>query len=283
MLTKKLGKKGGSVSPRGTARGRGLTPGGGTESAARVADVLLTFAGTGDAQGVSEISRRLGLSKAVVHRILRSLASRRLVTLDETSSKYRLGLAAVTLGARALRDLDVKEAALPVLRRLQVQSGETATVSELVGVSRVYLDQVPSSQEIKMTVEIGRPFPLHAGASSRAILAFAPSELRLQILGGPLEALTPKTIVDRSTLEDSLSEVREAGTAVSFGERQPGAASVASPLLGPDGNAFGSLSVCGPVDRFDKAVVERLLQLVGDAAHEVSSEIAGHAEGGRRL
>src|SRR3712207_7475528 len=38
----------------------------GTVSADRVADILLTFAGTGGSLGVSEISRRLGLSKAVV-------------------------------------------------------------------------------------------------------------------------------------------------------------------------------------------------------------------------
>jgi IclR family acetate operon transcriptional repressor len=102
--------------------------------------VLLTFAGSGEQQGVSEISRRLGLSKAVVHRILRSLVSRRLVSLNEMSGGYRLGPAAATLGARALRDLNLRENALPVLRRLQQESGETATVSELVGVSRVYLD-----------------------------------------------------------------------------------------------------------------------------------------------
>lgn len=275
MAATKRGERGNGVPSRETEQGRSLAPGGGTESAMRVADVLLTFAGTGEAQGVSEISRRLGLSKAVVHRILRSLASRRLVSLDETSGKYRLGPAAATLGARALRDLDLREAALPVLRRLQVQSGETVTVSELVGVSRVYLDQVPSPQEIKMTVEIGRPFPLHAGASSRAILAFAASDLRLQILDGPLEALTPKTIVDRGALEESLSGVVETGAAASFGERQPGAASVASPLLGSDGHAVGSLSVCGPIDRFDRAVVERLLPLVRGAAREVSSRIVG--------
>ena len=245
--------------------------------------MLLTFAGTEETLGVSEVSRRLGLSKAVVHRILRSLASRRLVSLEETSGKYRLGPAAATLGARALRDLDLREAALPVLRRLQVQSGETATVSELVGVSRVYLDQVPSPQEIRMTVEVGRPFPLHAGASSRAILAFAPSDFRLQILDGPLEALTPKTIVDRGALKGSLSKVVRTGAAVSFGERQLGAASVASPLLGPDGHAVGSLSVCGPIDRFDEGVVEHLLPLVRGAAREVSSRIVGHGEGGRGL
>src|SRR5262249_1445924 len=48
----------------------------GTESAARVADVLTLFIAGPAALGVSEISRELGLSKAVVHRILQSLASR---------------------------------------------------------------------------------------------------------------------------------------------------------------------------------------------------------------
>ncbi len=241
---------------------------------------MLTFAGSGEHQGVSEISRRLGLSKAVVHRILRSLVSRRLVSLDEMSGGYRLGPAAATLGGRALRDLNLRENALPVLRRLQQESGETATVSELVGVSRVYLDQAPSLKEVKMTVEIGRPFPLHAGASSRAIMAFAPPDLRQQILEGPLEALTPKTIVDRKTLELSISHVANVGAAASFGERQPGAASVAAPLLGNDGHAVGAVSTCGPVDRFDEAVVERLLPLVRSAAHEVSSRIGRYGEGG---
>ena len=156
-----------------------------------------------------------------------------------------------------MRDLNLRERALPVLGWLRDESGETATVSELVGVSRVYLDQVPSRQEIRMTVEVGRPFPLHAGASSRVMLAFAPPELRRQILSGPLEALTPKTIVDREKLEEELARNGREGVTVSFGERQPGAGSVAAPLLA-EGGAVGAISVCGPVDRFDDGVVNRL-------------------------
>lgn len=241
---------------------------------------MLTFAGTGGSLGVSEISRRLGLSKAVVYRILRSLVSRRLLAVDEAGGgRYRLGTAAATLGARALRDLDLRENALPVLRRLQHETGETATVSELVGVSRVYLDQVPSLKEIKMTVEIGRPFPLHAGASSRTILAFAPPDLRTQILDGPLEALTPKTIVDRAELEAELAQNGREGVAASFGERQPGAASVAASLLAADGHAIGSISVCGPVDRFGEETVRRLRPIVRDAAREVSHELGWEEKG----
>jgi IclR family transcriptional regulator, acetate operon repressor len=267
-----------AVSVRGTKGYR--TPASGTVSADRVADVLLTFAGTKGSLGVSEISRRLGLSKAVVYRILRSLVSRRLLSVDEAGGgRYRLGPAAATLGARALRDLDLRENALPVLRRLQHESGETATVSELVGVSRVYLDQVSSLKEIKMTVEIGRPFPLHAGASSRTILAFASPDLRTQILDGPLEALTPKTIVDRAELEAKLARNTREGVAASFGERQRGAASVAAPLLASDGHAIGSISVCGPVDRFGEETVRRLKPLVRDAAREVSRELGWEEKG----
>lgn len=259
------------VSPRGTNEDRRSKSG--TTSADRVADVLLTFAGTGEALGVSEVARRLSLSKAVVHRILRSLVSRRLLAVEGESGNYRLGPAAATLGARALRDLGLRENALPILRRLQYETGETATVSELVGVSRVYLDQVPSHQEIKMTVEIGRPFPLHAGASSRSVLAFAPPDLRRQILEGPLRALTPRTIVDRAELEAELARNVREGVAASFGERQPGAASVAAPLLAADGHAIGSISVCGPVGRFGEETVRRLYPLVRSSARELSRKL----------
>lgn len=253
----------------GTNRREGGGSVGGTESADRVADVLLTFAGTGESLGVSGISRRLGLSKGVVHRILQSLVSRRLLSL-ESGGSYRLGPAAAMLGTWALRDLNLRERASPVLQRLQAEWGETATVSELVGVSRVYLDQVPSLKEVKMTVEIGRPFPLHAGASSRVILAFAPPHLRRQILDGTLEALTPRTIVNREELGVELERNVREGVAVSYGERQPAAASVAAPLLAASGYAVGAISVCGPVDRFDEETVRRLRPQVLNAAREIS-------------
>ncbi len=243
----------------------------GTESAGRVADVLLLFADEPGSLGVTEISRRLGLSKAVVHRIVRSLVSRDLLAADGRS--YRLGAAAVALGARAFGNLDLPRAAMPALRELQIQTEETATVTALVGNRRVYLDQIPSLKEIKMTVELGRPFPLHAGASGKVILAFAPPGLKEQALSGELEKMTPLTVVERSKLEEELQGIEESGTAASHGERQHGAGSVAAPVFGVDGYALGSISVCGPVDRFDEETVSRLVPLVRDAAHRISRKI----------
>lgn len=238
-----------------------------------MADVLLLFVEGAPSLGVTEIARRLGLSKTVVHRILRSLASRDFVFFDDRTRYYTLGPAAAALGARALRHLELREVADPVLRKLQHETGETATVSCLVGTSRTYLDQVPSLKEIKMTVEIGRPFPLHAGASSKAILAFCHPALRRQVLSGPLKALTSLTKTRADELEEDLEEVARTGVAISRGERQPGAGSVATCVLGVDGYAIGSISVCGPADRFDEGSVRRITPLVREAGEEISRQM----------
>lgn len=256
------------VSPLGRP-----APPSGTTSAARVADIMLLFLHEPGGIGITDAARQLGLSKAVVHRILQSLETRAFVRFDSTSRRYVLGSAVSALGAQALRRTDLRAVAMPVLRRLQQETGETTTISALVGSHRVYLDQVVSLAEIKMTVEIGRAYPLHAGSSSRAILAFAPAELREQVLSGPLTGLTPRTITDRATLEADLERVRAHGVAVSGGERQPGASSVAAPVFGPEGTVVGALSVCGPVDRFTEEVTPQLIQTVISAAAEISAAL----------
>lgn len=248
---------------------------GGTVAAARVADVLLTVGTASTPVGVTEVGRRLGLSKAVVYRILRSLESRQLVRFDEQERAYELGPAALVLGARALRGQNLRAVALPVLRRLQQLTGETTTVSALVGTSRIYLDQVVSPRELKMMVETGRAYPLHAGSSSKAILAFASPELRAQVLSGELDALTGRTIVERDALTAELDRVARAGVAFSRGERQHGAGSVAAPVFGAHGDVVGSISICGPIHRFDAATMRRYAPMVRRCAEEISRVLDG--------
>ena len=228
----------------------------GTEAAARVADVLLLFTDGPESLGVSAIARQLGLSKAVVHRILRTLTDRGLLVADPVSRGYRLGPASAALGARALRESTLRSAAMPVLRELQRATGETTTISARVPDGRVYLDQVESSQEIKMTVEVGRRFPLHAASSSTCILAFLPPDEQEAVLAGELSTLTSRTVTDVDALRARLGQVRAVGYAHSVGERQSGAASVAAPVFGFDGTAIGAISVCGPADRVDDAARE---------------------------
>lgn len=242
----------------------------GTEAAARVADVLLAFLQGPHSLGVSALARELELSKAVVHRILQTLVQRGLLTADPGTREYHLGPAAAALGARSLRESDLRKVAMPVLRELQQATGETTTVSALVPDGRVYLDQVESRNEIKMTVEVGRRFPLHAGSSSTSILAFLPTAQQEAVLRGALERMTQRTIVEPHLLRERLAQVRRTGYAQSDGERQASAGSVAAPVFGVDGSVQGAVSVCGPADRVGPAARQQFVPLLVEAADRVS-------------
>jgi DNA-binding IclR family transcriptional regulator len=218
----------------------------------RAADVLLHFA---DSQrhdlGVTEIAEELGLSKAAVHRVLSSLRSRGLVSLDEQSRRYSLGVSAMRLGLTYLDRIDVRRMAHPYLEQLSNRTNETATLSTRAGKrSRIYIDQVTPDREVIMSVSVGTPYPLHAGASSRAFLAFLPLAEQEAYLDGGLESLTASTITDVESLRRDLEKVREQGWARSSAERQSGAASVAAPVRRHDGYPMAVISVCGPLERF---------------------------------
>jgi DNA-binding IclR family transcriptional regulator len=243
---------------------------GGTDSAVRVADVLALFT-TGDgAKGVSAISRELGFSKAVVHRILQSLAARDFVTQDAARRRYKLGPAAVALGLRALRESDLRRAARPELEALRAGTRETSTLSELVGDRRVYVSQLLSPQEVHMSVELGTLYPLHAGSSGKAILAFLSPADQERVVARPLERRTDNTITQLPILLDELAIIAHLGYAVSRGERLPDAASVAAPVFDVDGQVIGSISVCGPVRRFTEELTVQFGALVCEAALRVS-------------
>ena len=245
-------------------------PSSGTEGAARVVDVLLLFLDESNAIGVSQVSRHLGLSKAVVHRIFRSLVAKDMVVQDPETKLYTLGPAAAAIGARAFRDSDLRQIASPILSALRDTTGETATLSEFIGHERAYIEQFPSPQEIKMLVEIGRRFPLHAGSSSKAILSFLQLEEQQFVIDGTLARLTAETVVDREQLTADLRAIHSQGYAVSRGERQRGAGAVASPLFNYRGQVVGAISVCGPADRFSQSVVDSLIPLVLAAARKIS-------------
>lgn len=220
-------------------------------SVERAADVLLLFARVRTRTlGITEISDELGMSKAGVHRVLTSLRGRGLIEFDEETRRYLLGPAVMTLGLRYLAGLDVRQLALPELRRLSAATGETATLSLRTGNTRAYVDQVTPLREVIMSVSIGVPFPLHAGASSKAFLAFSDDEQVAAYLRQDLAALTDKTITDARRLKRELREIASRGWAESSGERQPGAASVAAPVLDQRGQAAAVISVCGPAERF---------------------------------
>lgn len=244
----------------------------------RAMDVLLLFGRVGRPDlGVTEIAAELGLTKAAVHRILTALRNRDLVTVDPTTRRYALGHAAVALGRAYLARTDLRAIAAPELRRLSEETGETATLSIRRGDMRLYVDQVVPEQELRLEVQLGTPYPLHAGGSSKAFLAFlGEDEIELYLAKHALTALTEKTIVEEGALRLELAAIQRRGYATSMGERQVGAASIAAPVFDHDGHVIAVLSAAGPLSRFKPRISECADKLLAAAAR-VSGHLGYHA------
>ncbi len=240
----------------------------------RTAEVLKAFA-RADTQtlGVTEVAQELGISKAVVHRILNSLRATGFIEFDSASRRYLLGPTALDVGLAFLRHVDVRDLARPVLKELSQQTDETATLSIRSDWQRIYIDQVTPERELKMTVALGRSFPLYAGSSSKALLAFLPQhEIDEYLERTELRPLTDRTITDVDLLHSELVEVRARGYATSLGERQSGAGSVAAPILDHTGHPVASMSLCGPVERF-RDEVDRAAELITERTGRLSRQI----------
>ncbi len=245
----------------------------------RAADVLLLFAEAPHrALGVTEIAATLGLSKTAVHRILASLRNKGLIELDPASRKYALGSVMIGLGISYLDGLDVRAMAAPELEVLSAGTNETATLSVRTGWSRMYVDQVTPDREVLMSVQLGVRHPLHAGASSKAMLAFMADEDVEAYLRGPLVSVTPATVVDPIRLRRELRRIRRQGFAQSTGERQIGAGSVAAPVLDHRGQVVAVVSVCGPAERMAGEIDRCVEQLLG-ATGRISDRWRGRSAG----
>ena len=254
------------------------------KSVERAMSILRAFSSLGPDLSVSELARHLGVAKSVVHRSLTTLVDSGFLAQDAQTRRYRIGPESLALGLAALSAEDLPRLAQPYMEDIRTQTLETATLSLLVGSQRVYASQLESPQDVRMTVEVGtKRWPLYAGSSGRAILAgFTQEQLDEYLDSVALSPLTQNTIASKSTLLESLAVVKDLGYAVSAGERDPWAASVASPIFGRRGKVLGSISVCGPIFRFSPGLIHRYGMLVKASAEAISGILAAHAKPGAR-
>jgi DNA-binding IclR family transcriptional regulator len=73
-------------------------------------------------------------------------------------------------------------------------------------------------------------------------------------------------------LRSELEEIRAAGFASSWGERQQGAASVAAPVFDAGGAPAAVISVCGPIERFE-ARRENAIRLLLEETRLLSGQV----------
>lgn len=240
-------------------------------SAEKVLDVLLLFSESRPELTADEISELIGAPRSTTYRYLRTLHTKGFLE-KSTAGIYRPGPRLVQLGRVALSRLDLRDIALPVMREIAGETRETVLLTRLSGRSAVCIERVEGPQTIRITFERGRVQPLHAGASSKILLAYAGGEVE-DYIDIPLEQFTEQTVTDPDVLRAQLRQIREQGYCISDGEVDVGARAVAVPILDDHNRLVAGLSTAGPAFRMDEQVVERHLALLQSGAATIRDQL----------
>lgn len=111
-----------------------------------------------DRFGVSELARRVGLSKPTCLGIVTTLTDSDYVVRDSKDKTYRLGPALISLGHTAQESLRVDPAARAELRRLSTISGTTAALSAVID-DRITVLELVGPPGADVGVRVGQSYP----------------------------------------------------------------------------------------------------------------------------
>lgn len=226
----------------------------------------------------TEVARALDLPVPTAHRILSALARRAYVSQHDETKRFRLGISALQLGDRARSVVDLRSVALPSLRRLSRDTGETSLLTVLTQRSDggVCLERVETPQPLRLSVTPGRQLPLHAGASQKVLMAYLEPAALSRALSRPLERLCRNTITDPGLLRDELARIRRAGWASSLEETNLGVWGLAVPVLDAREAIVCAIGIAGPSARLAQERLGDLVRRILESAEEVARALGDH-------
>ncbi len=158
------------------------------------------------------------------------------------------------------------------MRDLVDATGETAILTVYNGQEVICIDKVETSLSVRMTLQAGRRRSPHAGASSKALMAYLPEEeIQAIIRDRGLPKLCANTITDPDELVAELARIREHGYAESHEETDLGAWGIATPIRDRKGDVVAAIGIAGPSSRFTNQLVQHWVVLCRQAAQRISA------------
>ncbi|MFU1915261.1 IclR family transcriptional regulator [Bordetella avium] len=224
---------------------------------------------------LKELSATTGLHASTAHRILNDLVIGRYVERVD-NGLYQLGMRLLELGSLVKGRLNVREAAIGVMRNLHRSTGQTINLSVQQGDEIVYIDRAWSERSGMQVVRaIGGRAPLHLTSTGKLFLSTWDSrQVRAYALRTGLAGHTRNSLTDLERLERELAFVRDHGYARDNEELELGVRCIAAGVYDDTGRLVAGLSISAPAERLQ----DEWVRLLKDSAAAISEALGFEPE-----
>ncbi len=228
---------------------------------------------------LTEISHKMGLSKSTVHGLIATMEKYGYLHQDTVTGKYSLGLKTFELGQAYASSLDLREIALPDLRKLSALYQETAHLALLSGDEVVYIDKVDGSRSIGIRSRIGGRNPAYCTGVGKVLLSgLSDNKIAEMYAGKQFQKFTPNTVSDLPALLQQVQKIRVAGYAFDMEEIEPDLQCVAAPIKDSQGKIIAAISLSGPANRLRN--LDEIKEAVMATAMQISAYLGYRKKSG---
>jgi len=239
--------------------------------------ILRLIADNNRGLGISELAKRLGMSKGTVHGIMAALKEVGAITRDPITKRYNLGYTILELGNRGLSRIPLREVARRHMEGLMEETGESVFLGILNDHHILILDVVESNKELKITSPSGTRISLSAGATGKLFLAYMEEERALSYLTtNGLVRYTQNTVTELDRYLEEIKEVRKRGFAIDQEEYLQGVKAVAA-LIKTEPPLLAAIWVVGfsssLTDEKMEMVIKKTLQAAGTISRELRQRV----------
>jgi DNA-binding IclR family transcriptional regulator len=212
----------------------------------------------------SAVAVELHLQRSTVHRYLSSL-ERAGILERQLDGNYTIGSLLVQLGAAALANQSVLEAAGPVMRQLCEEARKTVVMSVWRGRSPIVARvQEYTERLVHVSVKVGSTLPLDS-AQAQILLSFLHDRsavARLLHHDGKLS----------EEIETSMMHIRQAGIAIST-RKIEGSRTIAVPVRQKNGDACATLAFVGTINAISGDPASPMAVALIETAEQLSRQL----------
>jgi DNA-binding IclR family transcriptional regulator len=217
-----------------------------------------------------DIINELNVSIPTGYRYLKELCDAGLLA-KVAGSGYIIGPKIIKLD----RQISISDPIVAAGRKIMKDLVE-ATGCEIY-LSNIYNDEILNvhsesspNMEANISYSRGKPHPIYRGATSKIILAYLSKSRLTKIYHDYKEEITQSGLGSTwKEFQSKLVELKKQGYCITHGELDKGVSGIAAPVFYND-QIIGSLTLVLLTARIEVFNIEKLTQLVTEAAHQIS-------------
>jgi IclR family transcriptional regulator, pca regulon regulatory protein len=239
-------------------------------SLARGLSVIQAFSQSQSLLTISQISVKIGLSRAAVRRCLYTLAKLGLAGTDD-SRRFYLRPRVMALGHSYISSMPLAASAQPVLEHVSDLLRESCSIATLDGPDIVYIARANVTRIMTIDLRVGSRLPAFCTSMGRILLAARSAEKLEEFLARvELKRFTNRTVVSVEKLRQILRLVQRNGYCIVDQELELGLRSLAVPIQNPAGQVVAALNVGAHAHRVSmQDLQDRFLPHLKAAAQEL--------------